>query len=711
MNRFLLFLACLLSAFSTYGQAATCLCSGGQMNATPFCTNENPYGLTYAAGTTGYATELYYLNSSGCIDPTSGGPSPAWFKMRISDPGNLTIRLQHGGGGDIDYACWGPFTDADMANMCTGYPASLSTYLYDNLWDNYYTYYYYYGTQYFSHHPTFTDNDPMNTTYGESWFTDWYATPSGTMVDCSSTPSPTEWIHIRNAQVGQWYIVFISNWLGYSGNITFSTDASSTAQTDCSITSPVTGDEVCEGQTATLTAQSAAGAVYYTWNGPNAFSQNTTTNTLTLPNVTLAQAGTYTMRVWNGTVYGATTQCELIVHPAPNLELESASICVGEPATLTVSGAETYLWNTGSTTETITVRPQETTTYTVTGTTGGMCTATISATVTVNPHYDFEYTDTICQGETYNNHGFVIEANEAGTTQYQQNLQTQSLCDSNIVLNLTVLPASVTTSDTAFCQGGELDFFGEIYTTSGTYTHNIPTAGGCDSIIKVNLTVNPNYDLEDTRTICQTELPYYYRGGDTTFEEGTSAFGTYHFRHTTAGGCDSNITLNLTVVENFMELYNLTEDFCEEHRAVLQVNTTLNNIHWNTGETSEQITVHHPGTYIVSAYTGQCQEMRQVFIPQCDFNLFLPNTITPTNRDGSNDEFFIPEFIAAQISDVEISIYNRWGLLIYHSTDPYFHWDGTIKGKIFANTTYVYKLNYRDGNGIRQLTKGTITVL
>ena len=182
------------------------------MNATPFCTNENPYGLTYTAGTTGYASELYYLNSSGCIDPTSGGPNPAWFKMRISNPGSLTIRLQHSGGGDIDYACWGPFTDADMANMCNGYPTSLSNYLYDNLWDNYYTYYYYYGTQYFSHHPTFTDNDPNNTTYGESWFTDWYTTPSGTMVDCSSTPSPTEWIHIRNAQVGQWYIVLISNW-------------------------------------------------------------------------------------------------------------------------------------------------------------------------------------------------------------------------------------------------------------------------------------------------------------------------------------------------------------------------------------------------------------------------------------------------------------------------------------------------------------------
>lgn len=694
-----------------FGQA-NCLCNGSQMNATPFCTDQNPYGLTYSAGTSGYASELYYMNTTGCIDPYSGGPNPAWFKMRISRAGNLTIFLQHTGGGDIDYACWGPFTDADMANMCYSWTTNLSNYLYDNLSVDYSYYYYYYESQFFSHHPTYVDNNINSTTYGDSWTTDWYnPTPSGTLVDCSSTPSPTEWIHIRNAQVGQWYIVLISNWEGVSGNINFSSDASSTAETDCTITSPVTGDEVCEGETATLTAQMSAGAVHYAWTGPNNFAETTTTNVLTIPNATVAQSGTYTMRVWNGTSYGASTTCELIVHPAPQLQLEDVAVCVGDPATLTASGADTYLWNTGSTTASITVRPQETTTYTVTGTTGGMCTATISATVTVNEGIDLVFYDTICQGETYNNHGFTIPANTPGTTEHQHAGQTDSGCDSSVTLHLTVLPAVLIEQSANICAGESYLFYNETYTESGTYDQHFPTADGCDSVVRLHLRVNPNYEVVDQRSICQTQLPYYYSPADTTFDVGTAENATYYFPRFTSIGCDSSITLTLRVVENYLELTNLTEDFCENHEAVLEVNTTLDNIHWNTGETATQITVKHPGTFIVTAYTGQCQESAQVFIPTCDFNMFLPNAITPSNEDGVNDEFFIPDFIANQISDVEVVIYDRWGMLVYRSEDAHFRWDGTVNGKISSNTVYTYRISYLDGNDYRRINSGSITVL
>ncbi len=46
---------------------------------------------------------------------------------------------------------------------------------------------------------------------------------------------------------------------------------------------------------------------------------------------------------------------------------EDQSICEGESATLTASGSQSYVWNTGEATQTISVQPTETTTYTVTG--------------------------------------------------------------------------------------------------------------------------------------------------------------------------------------------------------------------------------------------------------------------------------------------------------------------------------------------------------
>ena len=713
---FILIIVFVLGCNKVFGQAATCLCSGNQMNATPFCTDQNPYGLTYAAGTSGYATELYYLNSQGCIDEYDGGENPAWFKMKISQAGNLTINMSHGGGGDIDYACWGPFTDADMNNMCVNWTTNLRNYLYDNLATDYpstyYTYYSYSnGLQIFSHHPTYYDYY-QSYPYANSWYTDWYnPNPSGKLVDCSSTPSPSEIIHIRNAQVGEWYIVLISNWAGYSGNITFARDASSTAQTDCSITAPVTGDEVCEGETATLTAQAVAGAVHYAWTGPNNFSQTTTTSTLTISNVTQSMAGTYSMRVWNGGSYGDATTCELIVHPSPSLVLNDVETCIGQPVTLTVSGAETYLWNTGSTTATISVIPQTTTTYTVTGTTGGMCTATASATVTVGDAYEITLTDTICQGGSYNESGFNVDANTAGDFTYQQELQTLSGCDSNVTLHLTVLPAVVIDEYIDICEGESYLFYGNTYTTTGVYEQHFPTQDGCDSVIKLHLNANQSYQVVENRTICNTDLPYYYRPADTTFGEGTAENATYYFNRYTAAGCDSSITLTLSIVESTLELNNLTEDFCEEREAVLQVITPLQNIQWSTGESEPEIRVHHPGTYYVSAYTGQCRQTAQVFIEQCDFDLYLPNGITPTNEDGVNDVFFIPEFTAAQMSHFEISIYDRWGKIVFHSEDPYFHWDGSENGKIKSGSTYVYRIYFWDVNGTPTMAKGIVTVL
>lgn len=714
VKRLLLFFLVFACSFCLIAQS-TCLCSGGQMNATPFCTDQNPYGLTYAAGTSGYATELYSLTNTGCLDRYTGGENPAWFKMRISQAGTLNIRLTHTAGGDIDYACWGPFTDNDMATMCS---SSLSTFLYDHLSTDYpsdYSYAQYYYTsplQYFSHHPTYVDNNAISATYGENWMRDWYnPNPSGKLVDCSATPSPSEWVHIRNAQVGQWYIILISNWAGASGSISFISDNSSTAETDCSITAPVTGDEVCEGEDAVLTAQAASGAVYYTWTKPNGTTTNTTTNTLVIPNASLADAGTYSMRVWNGGSYGQVTQCQLIVHPTPAVAVASVSICMNETATLTATGASTYQWSTGNAGTSLTVMPLTTTTYFVTGTSSDGCVASDSAVVTVNPIYAIELFDTICQGENYNRYGFSITANTSGSATYQQELQTATQCDSTVTLHLLVNPAFVYEYDTSFCEGEELFFFGETYSQSGSYEHRLPSADGCDSVVRVHLSVYPHYATEDVRIICKTELPYHYWPADTTFGEETAEEGVYRFARTSSHGCDSIITLQLSVVDNHFELYNLTEDFCQDRQAVLQVVTELQNIFWNTGETTPEITVHRPGTYIVTAYTGACRESAQLIIPRCDFDIFLPNAITPSNNDGINDVFCLPEATSAQISDVDIYIFDRWGRVVFHSNDPFFHWDGTSNGKILSNCTFTYRFSYKDFNGIPQMKKGIVTVL
>jgi len=72
--------------------------------------------------------------------------------------------------------------------------------------------------------------------------------------------------------------------------------------------------------------------------------------------------------------------------------------------------------------------------------------------------------------------------------------------------------------------------------------------------------------------------------------------------------------------------------------------------------------------------------------------LYVPNTFTP-NGDNVNDLF---EIKGKEIKSFELWIFNRWGELIYHSTDMNDSWDGTFRGSPVQIDAYVWKLIYED---------------
>lgn len=66
--------------------------------------------------------------------------------------------------------------------------------------------------------------------------------------------------------------------------------------------------------------------------------------------------------------------------------------------------------------------------------------------------------------------------------------------------------------------------------------------------------------------------------------------------------------------------------------------------------------------------------------------LIVPNVFTP-NGDGANDEFRV---CYRSIVEFDCWIYNRWGHLVYHWSDPAKGWDGTINGRPAAEGAYFY---------------------
>ncbi len=116
---------------------------------------------------------------------------------------------------------------------------------------------------------------------------------------------------------------------------------------------------------------------------------------------------------------------------------------------------------------------------------------------------------------------------------------------------------------------------------------------------------------------------------------------------------------------------------------------------WNTGETTETIVVDSTGIYNVkvTSYEG-CKSTDEVQILWGGNPFYLPNAFTP-DGDGLNDTFAaIPKY--DYVKKYHLSIFNRWGQMIFETTDINNSWDGTYQGSPCMIGAYVYRIDYEE---------------
>ena len=98
-------------------------------------------------------------------------------------------------------------------------------------------------------------------------------------------------------------------------------------------------------------------------------------------------------------------------------------------------------------------------------------------------------------------------------------------------------------------------------------------------------------------------------------------------------------------------------------------------------------------------------------IDYCEYPLRLPNAITPSNEDGLNDYFYIPEIMAGDWQTFEIAIYDRWGEQVYVSSNKGFHWDGRVRDKLPVNAVYTWIIHCTNAAGKPMVYRGELVVL
>ncbi|HTF03306.1 MAG TPA: PKD domain-containing protein, partial [Bacteroidia bacterium] len=86
---------------------------------------------------------------------------------------------------------------------------------------------------------------------------------------------------------------------------------------------------------------------------------------------------------------------------------------------------------------------------------------------------------------------------------------------------------------------------------------------------------------------------------------------------------------------------------------------------------------------------------------------FIPNAFTP-DGSGLNDLFMVS---GINVREFELLIFDRWGMLIFSTTDPYHGWDGTFKGNKCQEDVYVWRLKYCDTYGIRTEKMGHVSLI
>lgn len=102
----------------------------------------------------------------------------------------------------------------------------------------------------------------------------------------------------------------------------------------------------------------------------------------------------------------------------------------------------------------------------------------------------------------------------------------------------------------------------------------------------------------------------------------------------------------------------------------------------------------HLVTLVATNGDGCIDSVYKIIVVQGEYAVYVPNAFTP-NGDKDN-EFFRPYGVGVDEDHYEMMIFDRWGMMLYKTTDwEKGAWDGTFKGNVVQQDTYIYKINVR----------------
>ncbi len=319
----------------------------------------------------------------------------------------------------------------------------------------------------------------------------------------------------------------------YTNTFTAANGCDSIVNLMLTISAPVTNTvnaTACDSYTWNGTAYTTSGT--YTYNGTAAngcdsiVTLNLVINSSKTNAISATACNSYT---WNGATYtttGSYTQTFTTTAGCDSVVTLALAISPAYQTEINQSSCSSYTWN-GNTYTT-------SGNYTHTYTAANGCDSIVTLHLTVTPTINMTVTATACDSYTWNGTVYTTSGN------YTHTYTAAAGCDSVVTLALTINNSATGTATATACDS--YTWNGTDYTTSGNYTHTYTAANGCDSVVTLTLTVNNSVAVNTVQTVCDS---YTWNGMMYV------ASGVYTQSFNAANGCDSTVTLTLTVNNSY----------------------------------------------------------------------------------------------------------------------------------------------------------------
>lgn len=538
------------------------------------------------------------------------------------------------------------------------------------------------------------------------------------------------------------YIVAVS----IGGCYTLDTIAIDTVEIPPNILGP--NKLLCPGDTFALDA-TVANASSYLWQDGSV--QSTYTGSAT---------GLYLV-----TVYKADCEVSDNIHVAfveqpVDLIGSGESICQGDTVMLNIwpSGVGNYQWNTGSTQQSIAVHSAGVYWASVIKE-GCPFSDTVEVEVRPLPVIDLGEDREACLGDT-----IVLDATNINGSYTWQNYSkdpTQNVLqtgvygvtvdvngcknESSVKITFKPNPEPDLLTDQGICEG-QSHTFNAYHASFDTYLWSngstdsavtFHTAGdhwvavwmdGCRGAdtVHLNVTPVPEIDLGPDTIFCFGDTPpvldatvagnavylWHDQSNTPTYEVWRAGM---HAVRVTRNGCSSTDSVDINV-RHYPKL-DLPNDttICLGDSLRLEVFDTLSTFIWN----GVQEKMHHTlydSAYVWVEATNDCGALRDslfVAFRDCECFFYVPSAFSP-DQNGFN-ELFQPKF-ECDLYDYRLRIFDRWGELIFETTNPYAAWDGTYRNQALQVGVYVWEVQYdaqmrNNGSRVHFYNLGKVTLL